>query len=152
VPNSVSFGIVHVGDSVSNVLSITNTGIVSGFTENLDAGFISAVGSITLTGSVSSLAASATDNSDLSIGLNTANARYRQRHSRSGIGIGRPLAVDTLGTTALASQTITVTGTVNNYAAAQFTEISGGGTLTQSGTNYTLKPWLTERDLRAADN
>ena len=46
--------------------------------------------------------------------------------------------MDTLGTTALPDGAIALSGTVLNFATAAFEELSGGGTLTQSGNNYTL--------------
>ncbi len=46
--------------------------------------------------------------------------------------------IDGLGTTPLTAQTITVTGTVNNYAVATIEEISGGGTFGHTGPVYLL--------------
>jgi hypothetical protein len=48
----------------------------------------------------------------------------------------------------LAAQTVAVSGTVNNYATATIEKVSGGGTLTQAGTAYTLA--LGTIDLGAA--
>ena len=74
VATSLDFGIVHVGDTVAQAVTIANAGSANGFTENLDARFTRTTGSITATGTVSELAAAATDTTDLSIGLNTGHA------------------------------------------------------------------------------
>ena len=58
--------------------------------------------------------------------------------------------VDTLGTTVLAAQTVAVEATVNNYATAEIEELSGGGTLTQAGTAYTLALGTIDLDTAAA--
>ena len=134
---SLDFGIVHVGDSVAQAVTITNAGSAGGFTENLDARFAHATGAASAAGTVSELAAGATDSADLSIGLNTRHAGTVSGTAVLGLksdGAG----IDTLGSIALAAQTIAVTGTVDNYAVAKITEISGGGTLSGSGTAYTL--------------
>lgn len=78
-------------------------------------------GAITVSGSVSWLLAGSSDGADFSATLAVTS---------DGTGI------DTLGTTALDGQTITLTGTLNNYATAEWQ--SSAGTLSGTGTNLTL--------------
>ncbi|WP_158932493.1 choice-of-anchor D domain-containing protein [Acidisphaera sp. S103] len=149
-PNPVNFGIVHVGATVSEALSISNTGSAGSFTETLDGSVGSATGSVTAGGSFSGLAASATNTSALSVGVNTATAGTISgtatiKLTSDGTGI------DTLGTTALTSQTVTVDAIVNNYATAVVEDLSGGGVLTQTGTTYTLALGTIDLDTSAPE-
>jgi hypothetical protein len=136
-PNPVDFGIVHVGQTVSALLSLGNLGAAGNLTEHLNAGFVSATAGITAGGTVAELVADGTNSSGLSVGLDTASAGTVDGSATLGL-VSDGAGIDTLGTTVLAAQTIAVTGMIDNYATAQITEVSGGGTLTQSGTTYTL--------------
>jgi T5SS/PEP-CTERM-associated repeat protein len=114
---SGNFGNHHVGDTLSEVLSITNAGTADGFTEALNASIGGATGGATASGSFSGLAASKTDTSHLAIGLSSAGDGL---HSGTAVltAISDGTGIDSLGTTALTAQTIAVTGTLYNYATA----------------------------------
>ena len=136
-PNPVNFGDVHVGASVTQALSVTNSAPTTG-AENLDGSIGSATGAaIDNGGSFTGLAPSFTNSGSLAVGLST---------STSGVESGTAIVslesdgtgIDSNGITPLASQTIDVSGTVDNYATAAIAELSGGGILTQSGDAYTL--------------
>ncbi|MDD4274926.1 MAG: choice-of-anchor D domain-containing protein [Desulfobacter postgatei] len=71
--NSVNFGSVHVGDSVGQALDITNTAVADGFSESLNAAFAGVSDARILTsGSITQLAAGASDYSSMLIGLDTS--------------------------------------------------------------------------------
>ena len=109
VPTTLAFQ-AHVGDRVTSGLTIANTQ-PPGFTEGLDASFSSAGPGITAAGSITTLAAGATNSTALQITLNTARA-----------GSISSSAVVTLASTArarmgkarsaLGSQTVAVSGSV----------------------------------------
>jgi len=72
----INFGNVHVGDTVGTALSISNTAVADGYSESLNASF-GATSDVRITtngGSLSLLAAGATDNSSMVVGLDTAAA------------------------------------------------------------------------------
>ncbi|HUB44321.1 MAG TPA: choice-of-anchor D domain-containing protein [Acetobacteraceae bacterium] len=116
-PNSVNFGDAHVGVTLSRALAISNTATADGFSENLDAVFGPTSGAVNASGTINGLAAGANNNTSLAIGFGTA-----QDGIRSGTAVldltSDGNGVDTLGTTALATQTIAATGTLFNYATA----------------------------------
>jgi hypothetical protein len=139
VPDTIDFGIIHVGDAATRALAITNTATADGFSEGLDASFAAPTGNgLTAAGSLSQLAAGAGNNSTLTVGLNTTTAGAKSgtvplRLLSDGLGTSG------LGTSALSGQTITLSGTVNNFAAPLVVFQSGNGSLTQnSPTSYTL--------------
>jgi hypothetical protein len=113
----VDFGTHHVGDKLSTLLSIVNTGTADGFTEKLDASFGGTTGSATAAGSFTLLAASATNSTGLTVGLTSAQDGVRSGSAALTLksdGTG----VDVLGTHTLTTQTIGLTGTLYNYATA----------------------------------
>jgi hypothetical protein len=139
VPDTIDFGIIHVGDAATRALAITNTATADAFSEGLDASFGAPTGTgLTAVGSISQLAAGANNNTSLTVGLNTTTAGAKSgtvplRLLSDGLGTSG------LGTSALSGQTITLSGTVNNYAAPLVVFQSGNGSLTQnSPTSYTL--------------
>ena len=109
---AVSFGNVHVGDTVQQALNITNTAAADGYSEKLNASFgASSDARITTSGSVSQLAAGASNNSSMIVGLNTSaagtvNGTQVVKFASDGSGTSG------LGITALASQTIGVSGDI----------------------------------------
>ena len=116
-PNPVDFGEHHVGEVLSQLLSISNTGTVDGFTEKLDAGIGGTTGAADANGAFSGLAAGVTNSSSLMVGLNSSKDGAQsgtETITLTSDGAG----IDTLGTTVLAAQTITVEGTLYNYATA----------------------------------
>jgi hypothetical protein len=134
---SYNAGVVHVGQTVTQALTIANAPSNPAFTEALDAGFLASTGSVTGSGTLSLLGADAIDSQSLLLALNTATAGTIAGTATLGLtsdGSG----TSGLGTTALPSQTITLGATVDNYAVASLKEVSGSGTLTASGSSYTL--------------
>ena len=116
---AVQFGSVHVGDVVSQALSLTNTAVNDGFSERLDASFDGVSDTRILTsGAVSGLGAGASDNTSLVIGLDTSTAG-----SLTGFATVKLTSNGTgtsgLGLTSLTSQNVGVTTNVAVYRFAQ---------------------------------
>ena len=108
----VAFGNVHVGDSVSQALTITNLAVNDGFSEKLNASFGSADDPrITFGGSIGLLGAGLSDSSSMVVGLNTAaagsvNGAVTVHFASDGTGTSG------LGITALPSQSVGITGVI----------------------------------------
>ncbi|QDT73430.1 beta strand repeat-containing protein [Lacipirellula limnantheis] len=135
----VDFGIVHVGDVVTQSLTIANTAINDGFSERLNGSIGNPSSGITTNGgSFSGLAPGSDSAASLTVGVDTATAGARSGTATvtlESTGEG----TSGLANTALASQTVNITATVNNFAVANFVKTGGGGTLTPTGANqYTL--------------
>jgi hypothetical protein len=113
----VAFGEHHTGDTLKQALSVANTGAADSFTENLDATLGGAKGAVIASGTLSGLAASVSNNTSLTIGLSSA-----QDGLVSGLALltlkSDGTKIDTLGTTALTSQTIVATAALYNYGTA----------------------------------
>ncbi|MDR3665115.1 MAG: choice-of-anchor D domain-containing protein, partial [Mycobacterium sp.] len=120
----VNFGNHHVGDSLSQALTITNTGTADGFTEALDASIGSASTGVTATGAFSGLGASLTNTGSVIIGLASTTVG---QHSGTAVVklISDGINIDNLGTKALTAQTISASATL--FALA--TPILSTGTL-----------------------
>ncbi|MBL0087204.1 MAG: choice-of-anchor D domain-containing protein [Ideonella sp.] len=109
---AVNFNNVHVGDSVSQALLITNTAINDGFSEKLNASFGGTTDArITTSGSFALLAAGQSNASSLIVGLNTTaagsvNGTARVLLTSDGAGTSG------LGTTALTPQDVGVSGEI----------------------------------------
>jgi hypothetical protein len=134
--SSLIFGIVHVGDTgaATATVAVSNAAPAGPYSETLDASFGAAPSQITATGSILQLAAGSTDNTSMSVVLNTTTA--------GTINTGVPLnfASDGTGTSGLANttysaRTLTITCTVNNYASPLIALLSGAGALTKTGAN-----------------
>ena len=130
----VDFGVVHVGTaSASELLTIGNTA-----TGALTDVLIGSAGSITgtafsSTGSLGDgVAAGSSGSLDFILSTGTSGvfsgsaALDLSSHDADQADLG------------LTVSPVTLTGTVDNYATAAISEISGGGTLTQSGDAYTI--------------
>ncbi len=116
---TINLGNVHTGGAfATQTLSLSNAS--GGFREALAAGFGSATGGVTGNGSISSLAAGATDNTSLQVGgLSAVSAGAQSGTIQVGLtskagGVG-------LNDTTLTPQTINVSGTVYDYASPSFT-------------------------------
>jgi len=116
-PDPVNFADRHVGDVLSQALSIENAGTVDGFTEKLDASIGGATGAASASGSFIGLGAGVTNASSLVVGLGSAHDGAQSGTATITLTSDGAL-IDTLGTTALAAQTVTVEGTFYNYATA----------------------------------
>ena len=108
----VAFGNVHVGDAVSQALTIANLAPNDGFSERLDASFGSASDArITSSGSIAGLAAGSSNSTTMVVGLDTAaagtvNGTVTVQFASNGAGTSG------LGITALPSQAVGVTGVI----------------------------------------
>lgn len=131
---SVNFGIVHIGDNVSSAISVKNSTAVQGLNDTLTASFGTVGGPFSGSGSISGLGASQTNSSLMTVGLNTSNAGSFSSSAQINMASHNSDMADL----ALNSASVALTAQVNAYAKAGFTEQSGGGTLSGSGTAYTL--------------
>ncbi len=113
---TLNIGPQHVGSVDSGALTLTNEAVAGLYSEGLDAGFAGATGGVETSGSVSLLAAGASSTalgvafSQTTVGTVTGQVTLALTSDGAGI--------DTLGTTALATQTLTVVGTLENFATA----------------------------------
>ena len=124
--------LLHVGDPGTGVVIVHNTAPAP-FAENLDVTVAAASG---LGASAAGIGPIAPQSSaDIAYTIDTANAgtingKIGLDFSSDGTGI------DNAGPTPIGTQTIAVAAIINNYATA--TLQASRGTLTQSGSNYTL--------------
>ena len=129
LPAGVDLGIVHVGDVVTDTLTITNSAAATGgFTESLGAAFGTLTNALSGSGSVSGLAPGASS-SALKLTLNTAAATTLTAVPVPVNFTSQAVLGSLLGNTVLAPQTTAVTAQVNNYAAPAYSLASGGATL-----------------------
>ncbi len=142
VSSPVNLGIVHVGQSFGTVpVSVSNAATSNtNFTEGLDAAPGTTTGAASASGSVSDLRVGAPASTAITVGLG-GSANTAVAGAVSGtvpVGFTSNGTIDGLASTALAGQTITVTGTVNYFAQPQYNFNNGSGTLTGSGNSYEL--------------
>jgi hypothetical protein len=148
----VNFGIVHVGQSLSKAISVTNKAAAGKYSENLDASFSGTSANFTGSGSISELLAGKANASALAVTISAATAGTISGAATLGL-ISDGKNIDALGTTALTGETIGLTGTVNNYATATVETISGGASLTGTGNTITLNfGSLTKGSAAAKEN
>jgi hypothetical protein len=133
-PEPVALGAVRVGGTLSEALSIGNAAPTSGPFENLDASIGSASAGVTASGSFTGLAAGATDNTDLTVGLNTGTAG-----SIAGTAVinlySDGTGLDTAGKSSIGTQVVNVTGSVYGTAVAQL-----GTTVLNFGVVHVFDP------------
>ncbi len=134
--STINLGVIHAGSSVSAALALSNAALANGYAEALDAGLSGASAGVLTSGSVMSLAAGASSNA-LLLGVDTTNTGGFSGTALLGL-ISDGTTIDGLGTTTLASQTVTITATVDNYAVAAIEDLSSGNTLTGTSTNETI--------------
>ncbi|MDF1818962.1 MAG: choice-of-anchor D domain-containing protein [Immundisolibacteraceae bacterium] len=112
VQDVLDFGNVHVGDLEQQAISVSNVAAGDGFSERLNASFGTVVSGIAaLDGSITQLAAGATNNTNMQITLDTSaagsiNADVEVLLASDGTGL------NTLGVTALPSEDVNVLGSV----------------------------------------
>ena len=117
-PEPVNFGNRRVGDVTSQALSLTNNVAADGFSERLDASIGSATTGVTSNGgSFSLLGAGATNNTSLSVGIDTISAGHKAGTATIAL-TSNGAGTSELGTTALTSQTVNVSGDVFRLASA----------------------------------
>ena len=116
VPEPVVFANAHVGDTVSQGLTITNAAPAGPYTEALDASLGSATTGFTATGTITGLAGGATNTTALIVGESTTNAG-----TLSGTAVltlaSDGTGIDGSGITPLPPQTVTMNGAVYAYAS-----------------------------------
>jgi len=113
----VSFGNVRVDDVISQTLSISNNAANDGFSENLNAVANGTSGPVSATGFFDGLAPQATDNSNISISIDTTTAGIKAGTATIDF-VSDGAGINSLGQTALPSQVANVSGTVFRLAAA----------------------------------
>jgi hypothetical protein len=83
-------------------------------------------GAVTASGTVSGLAASASNTTSLAIGLMGTHDGVQNGTAALTL-VSNGAGIDSLGTTALTTQTIAATGTLYNYATVQLRHRQHGG-------------------------
>jgi hypothetical protein len=138
-PAPVNFGIVHVGDTPAQAISITNSAANDGFSEKLDASIGGATTGITTnSGFFSQLNPQATNSTSLSVGVNTATAGPKSGTAAISL-TSNGAGTSGLASTPLTSQTVNVQAQVNFLADPKFVLTLGSGTLVQNNaTTFTL--------------
>jgi hypothetical protein len=133
--SSVNFGVVHVGDTVSQNLALTNaasgalTDSLTGGTDTLGGTYTGPVGFALGAGGLA-----AGSSGTVSFGLNTALSGAVSGNAVFGFTSHDADLAD-LG---INGGTVAVTGTVDNFATAQVEDTGGVGTFAGSNGNYTL--------------
>ena len=131
---SVAFGIVHVGDVVSQGVSVTNSAPVTALNDVLVASSLGATGPFTASGNLGAGLAAGQTSTAMTVGLGTSTAGVF-----SGSASFSAASHDgDLSDAALANLAVSLAGQVNNYATSAFSFGSGAGTLTQTGSTYLL--------------
>ncbi len=133
---TINLGVVHVGASDTGTLGLSNIAVANGYSEALDASWGAAAGGLTLSGSVTGLAAGASNLTALLVSLATSSSGSFSIQALLDL-LSDGTGIDGLGTTALGAGTITVTGTVDNYAVAGFQD-TGGYAITGSGGSFAI--------------
>jgi hypothetical protein len=108
----IDFGNHHVGDVVTQSVSVTNSAPTATPSAALDGDFAAAPAGFTASGAVSMLAAGATDATHLKLGLSTAT-----EGAKNGTATLDLLSDDGTNEVALPSETIDLSGRVYAYAA-----------------------------------
>ncbi len=133
---TLDLGITHVGTAETGDLLVANSAAAGTLAENLDAALAGAGSGLATGGTVSLLAAGASS-SALGVTLSEGAAgSFAVAATLDPVSDGS--GIDTLGTTALGPQVITVKGTFSNYATADFAKMAGAGTLSGGGTSWAL--------------
>lgn len=133
----LDFGIVHVGEAVTaQTIGIVNAAPLAGLNDTLAASLAGPAtgGVFTGSGAVSGLFAGESDDSSMFVAVDTSSAGIFSGAQSIAFASQNPDLEDLdlgLGNVALAVQ-------VNNFANPLFTQLSGAGLLTGSGTNFFL--------------
>ncbi|HEY1935885.1 MAG TPA: Hint domain-containing protein [Acetobacteraceae bacterium] len=131
-PTVLSFGIVHVGDTPIATLAVGNANPGGVYSDVLNASLTNLSGVFSGGGPLEAIAGGTSG--DLSLGLDTTNSG-----TFSETGTLALVSHDTAqADLALPTDNIAITGTIDNYATAALQLQGTIGTLTGSGTNYTL--------------
>jgi autotransporter-associated beta strand protein len=142
-PEPINFGIVHQGATATQALSITNNAINDGFSESLNASIGGVTGDATTNGgSFSLLAAGSTDSASLVAGIDTTTGGVKSGTASISL-VSDGTGTSGLGTTALASQTVNVSGSVFDGNAVW----TGAGSTWGSGASAN---WVDSNGINAA--
>jgi hypothetical protein len=134
--DTVDFGIVRVGDSVSTRnISVQNVADLTALNDTLraDLSGLSGGGALTAGGPVSGIVAGSSGT--IAVALNTSAAGVFDKSGTVSFLSQNP---DMADVSAGASGSVLVKAQVNNLANADFDLLSGLGRLTQTGTSYDL--------------
>lgn len=136
-PTTVSFGIVHVGDTVGpQALSVMNAA-AGALNDVLTGGFASVTGPFTGSGTLTGVAAGSSDSSTLQVGMNSSSAGTFSGTATLGLLSHDGVLADVAAVNG--SQAITLEGQVNYHATPTFELTGGTGTLTETGADaFTL--------------
>jgi hypothetical protein len=136
-PNPINFGILHIGGTLDQGLTISNTAPIGAYSEALDVGFTGSTTNVATGGTIDLLNPGSLSTNVLSVALSSATAGTISGSATLGLTSDGSL-VDTLGTTLIGTQTIALLGTFNNYATIAIDELAGGGTISSNGTTTTI--------------
>ena len=132
--SSVAFGIVHLGDSVSRAVSVTNAASATALNDVLIASAKSTSGPFTAAGSLGAGLAAQQSATSLAVGLDTRSAGVY-----SGSAAFSAASHDgDLSDAALNDLVVSLSAQIDNYAADGFSLTGGAGTLTRSGSTFVL--------------
>jgi hypothetical protein len=122
-PTPIGFANARVGDVRTQALTITNTAAADGFSEHLNAAFSASSGAASSSGSVALLTAGSSNNTNMSVALDTSAAGARVgtvtvafQSDGTGTTGGAPISVGT--------QTLNVSGNVYQTAVGQLNTTS----------------------------
>jgi len=136
--SSITFGVVHVGDTVEQAVGIRNSAVADGYSESLNASVTGTAGSATGSGSFDLIAAGDTNNTGIVVGIDTNTAGSKGGTVTVGF-VSDGDGTSGLGQTVLAGATIGVQGLVLNYANPELGKTDGVGSLNKlSETEYAL--------------
>lgn len=140
-PEPVALGNFHIGATANTALTLNNTAVNDAFSEKLNASLGGATGNATASGSFNLLAAGSGNSSSLIIGITTATAG-----SKTGTGTITLTSDGTgtsgLGTTAIGTQTVNVSGTV--YSGQGVWAKAGSGSWGATGAAASTGDWTTD--------
>lgn len=124
-PTTVDFGIVHVGDVVgARNIAASNTASAAALNDVLKGDITGGNAKFAVSGNLASgVAAGATNNSALNVGFNTTTAGAFTGTASVNLASSNADMADL----SLGSTSISLMGTVNNYASAAFTKTAGNG-------------------------
>lgn len=133
---TVNFGIVHVGDVVSPLgISVTNGAAVTALNDVLVGNITTGSAMFSASGNLGAgVAAGATNNSSLTVGLNTSTAGVYN----GGASVNLASHNSDMADLPLGSTSVSLTAQVNNYAKAAFAKTSGFGLFTSVPGGFTL--------------
>ncbi len=115
LPEPVGFGELHVGDPANQALTFSNEAAADGFSERLNVSVSGVTGDANAAGAVVQLGAGSTDNSSITVGINTATAGVKAGTAELAIGSDGD-GINSLNQTALPGQTVNLSGTVFRLA------------------------------------